>query len=58
MGFHPVKAALGVHGSYVLINKDGRSKWNLKGKYGALGQILKNATVGIEVSYSSLGEVR
>lgn len=46
--FWPVKATLGISGSYVLVDADGRRKWDLKGKYDNLDNILLNTTLGIE----------
>ena len=53
-GFHPVIVALGVDNSYILVNGQGRLKWNLMGKYDVLDQILTNSTTQIQVSWAKL----
>ena len=47
--FWPVMGTLGVEGSYVLVDKNGARKWDLKGKYDALEKILKENVKRIEV---------
>lgn len=48
-GFHPVMATLGVDDAYVLVDGKGTVKWNLKGRYDQLDQILSNSNLAIEM---------
>jgi hypothetical protein len=47
---YPVKAALGVDNAYVLVDRNGKLNWNLKGKYNRLDELLKKSVLSIEVS--------
>jgi hypothetical protein len=47
--FNPIQATLGVDEAYVLVSGDGRFKWDLKGKYNNLHEILSNTSLPIEV---------
>lgn len=47
--FHPVVATLGVGDAYVLVDGEGKFKWNLKGRYDQLDQILTKSDLAIEM---------
>jgi hypothetical protein len=49
-GFHAVIATLGFDNAYVLVDANGSYKWDLKGRYNSLDQILKQPGMAIEVS--------
>lgn len=42
-------ATLGINNSYVLVDGKGRFKWNLKGRFDQLDQILDNSNLAIEM---------
>jgi len=43
-------ATLGVESAFVMVDREGTVKWNLKGKYDHLDQILNSSNSAIEVS--------